>query len=330
MKPRNFNKILVFLIVFLLGWQCGYPLSHHPILDHGNKLASNKVFENYNDMPFYPGYKPIKSRYRLLFPRFKEIDMKITQNKPIIKESQNSTLKNIEIIEENREILNNSNISIQRKSSDLKGNDISIENINNSSQKPPFSLPLFKYPLKTPCFSIQNQTLEKSNFTLNNRSNIPIFQEIHEEVPSSYISDEMSEKTGFSVWSSLGKILTFHELGSKFSDINDYYQKYVKTFSSDIQSNRELKNLLIFSLGILGLISIIIFRNCCLEPMNMRISNLLAKTEDPNKPLEKFLLQGRKILKNGNSPNEIPKKNESAESSSSSDGNGNNLSKVLK
>jgi hypothetical protein len=140
----------------------------------------------------------------------------------------------------------------------------------------------------------------------------------------------MSEKTGFSVWSSLGKILTFHELGSKFSDINDYYQKYVKTFSSDIQSNRELKNLLIFSLGILGLISIIIFRNCCLEPMNMRISNLLAKTEDPNKPLEKFLLQGRKILKNGNSPNEIPKKNESAESSSSSDGNGNNLSKVLK
>ena len=304
MKFSNFISFSLIWVLFLFKLGFGVQLGQQALAEHRRRLTlSNKVFENYGDMPFYPGYRPIKSRFRFILPRFKEIRSEIRENSTF--SSKNTSFLFFEP-------KNNENMPFPDK------ND---KNTGLLKQK---TVNFTREPIKSnENLTEKQQTSSKNPQNPQNSSKKSLFFR--------EISEEMTEgASGGTMWSSLGNILTFNEIKGKINEINDYYQKYVKAFSSEIQSNRELKNLVIFSLGIIALIGVIVFRNCCLEPINTKISGFLSQNTEKNP--EKFLLQGRKILRNGgkelNAENYAKRNNESGEMSNSSENN--EISKVLK
>ena len=82
MKSPNFIRFSLIWVLFIFKLGFGVQLGQQAIAEHRKRLLtlSNKVFENYGDMPFYPGYRPIKSRFRFILPRFKEIRSEIREN----------------------------------------------------------------------------------------------------------------------------------------------------------------------------------------------------------------------------------------------------------
>lgn len=310
MKSPNFIPkffALIFWVLFLFKLGLGVQLGQQAIAEHRKRLAaaSNKVFENYRDMPFYPGYRPIKSRFRVILPRFKEISSEIRENSTF--SGKNSSILLAE------ELKNNENVLFSQK------NDTNTSVLLEKNNK---TTGLLKPKIVNFKENLTEKPQNSSKNTQNSSKKSVFFREI---------SEEMTEgASGGTMWSSLGNILTFNEIQAKINEINDYYQKYVKAFSSEIQSNRELKNLVIFSLGIIGLIGVIVFRNCCLEPINSKISGFLSQNIDKNQ--EKFLLQGRKILRNGAGGGKglNAKRNNNSESLSNNSSEGNEISKVLK
>ena len=175
--------------------------------------------------------------------------------------------------------------------------------------------------------NITSLNLTKKLFSLGreygNYSNLqtPIFQEIQG------IDEKIEKQT---IWSNIGTLLTFNEIKEKLNEFHDYYQTYVKSFSSEIQSNHELKNVVIFSIGIFGLLLIIVCRICFLDSLNSKMTEILYRSQKDEKLKDKVLLKGRKILKNNNTHHIIERKSHDSDSSNTSDENFQTFSKVLK
>ena len=306
MKCQKINEIVLFLCIFLPFYRFLH-IRYQFFINPEEISPQHRYSARYQDMQYYPGYIPIKHKYNRLFHmRFKQIDTKNHEN------STNYSEKH----ENFKEIGENEGKNEKNHEKNMKKREIPLGNNEKSPEIP------LKNLSKTEFFSLKPLPLTEK---LRNSSEIPlktlikppIFQEIPRENPGNFFFENL---------------LTFSELREKASEFRSFYKACLSTFSSEIQTNRELKNIVIFSLGISGLLLIIICRNCCFEPIHKKLKENIEKSRK-FKALslseEKLLLKGRKILKTRNSQFLLGK-NENESLSSSSEENLITLSKMLK
>lgn len=235
-------------------------------------------------------------------------------------------------IKANKSISNSSKIKNENKASPLfvfNEKRILINSLNNRTFP---SRNHFKFS-KIPKSALSNLTIESNISSINTTQQpMPLFQEINKADQFLIESNDLDKNENakdLKYWSNVGSLFTFNQIQSKITEFYDYYKKYASTFSSEIQSHHELKNVIIFSCGILGLIFMVTCKTYCLVPWNNRLAQILKKTPKNHEEQEKIILKGRRLFKQNKEPLIMRGKTPEIESSNSSEEYV-NFSKVLK